>query len=134
MAQSFWSRRRDTYDNASSYMRATEEVSRPTAILMGMLAVFAVVALLFGVFWGARMAYSKLTGRDNTASVATNKTTVTSSTSTSTSNAKTTPTPTPTPTPTTTNSSNTSTSSSSSSITNTGPSSLPNTGPTSLVD
>ena len=135
MAQSFWSRRRDTIDNASSYMRATETVSRPTAVLMGMLAVFAVVAILLGVFWGARLAYSKITGRDTASTSQTTsdvpKTTITSSTVTTDSNAKTdtgatTASTSPVTPPVATTPPK--------SISNTGPTVIPNTGPTSLID
>lgn len=133
MAQSFWSRRRDGIDTAGSYMRATETVSRPTAILMGMLAVFAIVGVLFGVFWGARTLYTRLTNNDDsgaTTSQTTPTTTVTSSTSTSESNApKTTAVTTPPPVGTTPTAAP-----AVKSLTNTGPSSIPNTGPASLED
>jgi cytoskeletal protein RodZ len=138
MAQSFWSRRRDNYDNLGGYVRATETVSKPTAMLMGFLGVFAVLALLFSVFWGARWAYGRLSG-NTVGTVKTTKPTTktTKTTSTTTTNDKKDTTPTPATTPTTTPS----TSATVTTITNTGPgndtslpTSLPNTGPTSLFE
>lgn len=137
MAQSFWSRRRDNYDNMGSYVRATETVSRPTAMLMGFLGVFAVLALLFSVFWGARWAYGRLSGNINTNTTKTakpNKTTKTTSTTTTNDKKDTTPAPPATPLTTPTTPTPSTTSSATTTITNTGPSTLPNTGPTSELE
>lgn len=65
MAKSFWSRRKDSIQNASGYIKATDSVSRPTALLLTLFGILIVGGMLFGVFMGTRWAYGKLTDSDS---------------------------------------------------------------------
>ena len=62
MARSFWSKRKDSMNKAGSYIKATESVSRPTAFVMTILGILVIGGLFFGVFWGARWSFEKLSG------------------------------------------------------------------------
>lgn len=59
---SFWSKRKESMNKAGSYIKATESVSRPTAFIMTILGILVIGGLFFGVFWGARWSFEKLSG------------------------------------------------------------------------
>jgi len=65
MARSFWSRRKESINNAGTYIKATEAVSRPTAFIMTVLGILVIGGLFFGVFWGARWSFEKLSNSGN---------------------------------------------------------------------
>ena len=65
-----WSKRRKVVKDAENYLKATDVVSRPMAILMTVAAFVIIGALLFSVFLGGRWAYRRIKG-DDTSSVAT---------------------------------------------------------------
>lgn len=64
-----WSKRRAAVKDAESYLKATDVVSRPMAILMSLVAFIIVGSLLYSVFLGGRWVYEKVKG--NETSVAT---------------------------------------------------------------
>jgi hypothetical protein len=60
-----WSKRRAAVKDAENYLKATDVVSRPMAILMS-LAVFIILgSLLYSVFLGGRWVYDKLKVNDS---------------------------------------------------------------------
>jgi cytoskeletal protein RodZ len=65
MAKSFWSKRKETMSRAGGYMKATDTVSRPTALLMTILGIIVVGGLFFAVFWGARWSFEQLANNDS---------------------------------------------------------------------
>lgn len=85
MAQSFWSKRKDSVSKAGGYIKAADSVSRPTAILMTVLGILVVGGLMFGIFSATRWAYTQIAGKkDNTTVTQGPSITETSSTSTTT--------------------------------------------------
>jgi len=60
-----WSKRRASVKNAENYLKATDVVSRPMAILMSLVALIIIVALLYSAFLGGRWAYNKIRGNDS---------------------------------------------------------------------
>jgi cytoskeletal protein RodZ len=85
MAQSFWSKRKDSVSKAGGYIKAADSVSRPTAILMTVLGILVVGGLMFGIFSATRWAYTQIAGKkDNTTITQGPSITETSSTSTTT--------------------------------------------------
>lgn len=63
-----WSKRRKVVKDAENYLKATDVVSRPMAVLMSFAAFVIIGLLLFSVFLGGRWAYHKVKG-DDTSSV-----------------------------------------------------------------
>lgn len=60
--------------DAQEYLRSTDNVSRPTAILMSLVAFVAVFAIVFSLFLGGRWLYDWLrdeSSRDDTTQVVT---------------------------------------------------------------
>lgn len=64
MAKSFWSKRKDSMQTAGGYIKATDSVSRPMALLMTVVGILIVGGLLFGVFATTRWAVGKITNDD----------------------------------------------------------------------
>ena len=134
MAQSFWSKRRSSAEAAGNYLKATDSVSRPTALIITILGILLVGGLLFGVFSGVRWAYTRLTNDSDT--VATTSTSGPTNSGDNRPAASQPPAPTPQTPPssgsiTATSSTTTTTPSSpQASTTTTTPSRVPNTGPT----
>lgn len=61
-----WRKQRKLMRDASSYVRATDAVSRPVAVLMTVVGFLIILVLLAALFLAGRWTYRQLT-KDNTA-------------------------------------------------------------------
>jgi len=73
MARSFWSKRKDNLQTASSHVKDTDTLSRPTALLLTVFGILIVGGLLFGVFAGTRWIIAKVSEDDATNTAATSQ-------------------------------------------------------------
>lgn len=62
---SFWNKRKNQAVNAKEYLRQTDRVSRPMAMLTALLAFVVVVSLVVSLFMGGRWLYRQATGPDD---------------------------------------------------------------------
>lgn len=57
-------RRRKAVSQAENYIKATDNVSRPIAILLSLAAIIIIAALIFALFLGGRWVYNRISGND----------------------------------------------------------------------
>ncbi|MEM6997277.1 MAG: hypothetical protein AAF413_00015 [Patescibacteria group bacterium] len=57
----FWNRGRDGVNDAQDYLRSTDHVSRPMALLLSLFGFLLVFAVVFSLFLGGRWLWNKLT-------------------------------------------------------------------------
>ncbi len=69
-----WSKRRKMVKDAENYLKATDVVSRPVAVLMTVIAFIIIGLLLFSVFLGGRWAYHKIKGDESSVTTTTTPT------------------------------------------------------------
>lgn len=68
-------RKKNSISGASEYVRATDTVSRPMAIVMVLFIVCAVVAAAFSLYLGGKWVYERWRGDDNSTTTTTQTTT-----------------------------------------------------------
>lgn len=66
-----WAKRRAAVRDAENYLKATDVVSRPMAILMSIVVFIIIGSILYSVFLGGRWVYDKVRGDEPVATVTT---------------------------------------------------------------